>query len=683
MNNMDQRYLCCLFFCLNLLLLNSYEAIAQFPKDTLSFTIDTLLIEAAQTTLSSEDAPLSLSINARSGEEISANGSTSLSSVTQQLPGIWVNNRQNQALGERITIRGLGWRAAFGVRGIQIILNGIPLTVADGQSVTNLVDPAFITRAELIRGPAGSYWGNSSGGVLYLSTDPGNTNQPFYLRAQTGSYGERKAQIRYSQSTGNHDITAFTSYQYEDGYRDYSSSKLFRSGIQGSYQLSEKDRIEYTGALLAMPQAQHPSGLTARQVANDPHEANDSFVTSDAGKQVTQGQLGLSYHRETAAGLLNLSGYGIYRDLTNPLPFGIITVDRLAGGFRGTLEKNFNNFRINGGAEINFQHDDREEFENNSGNRGSTTVNQIESVQNEALFLTSVYQLNKIKLLGSLRYDRITFSSDSASNVNTGERTFQSVSPSIGLSYDAGAATVYSNLSTSFEAPTTTELVNRPGGGNGFNPNLKPERTTGLETGTRGTISQGIINYDFTLYHLWINDLLFPYQLESNGPVFYRNQGETRHYGIEFSSTIYPIPTADFSINATYTLTQAKFEKAQTIDSLSLSEKRVPGIPKHRIAGTLTWQPAQFWFQLNANYVSSYTVDNLNTAFNDEYLTVDAKISYTKTFDQSGVDLTPFINLNNIFDADYNGSTVVNAFGGRYFEPAPGRNWQAGISIRF
>ncbi|MBN2731270.1 MAG: TonB-dependent receptor [Balneolaceae bacterium] len=604
-----------------------------------------------------------------------------LSSITQQLPGIWVNNRENQALGERITIRGLGWRAAFGVRGIQIILNGIPLTVADGQSVTNVVDPAFITRAELLRGPAGSYWGNSSGGVLYLSTDPGNTNQPFYLRAQTGSYGEKKVQARYSQYTGKHKITAFTSYQYEDGYRDYSSSRLLRSGIQGSYQLSQQSHIEYTGALLAMPQAQHPSGLTAEQAANDPRQANDSFVASDAGKQVTQGQVGLSYHRETAAGLLNVSGYGIYRDLTNPLPFGIITVDRLAGGFRGTLEKTFDNLRINGGAEIKFQHDGREEFENDSGNRGSITLNQTENVRNEAIFFTSVYPLNKIKLLGSLRYDRITFSSDSASNVNTGERTFQSVSPSFGLSYDAGRAIIYSNVSTSFEAPTTTELVNRPDGGNGFNPNLKPERTTGLEAGARGAISQGLINYDLAFYHLWINDLLFPYQLETNGPVFYRNQGKTRHYGIEFSSTIYP--TSNISFDATYTLTQAKFEQAQTLDNISLSGNRVPGIPKHRVAGTLAWQPASFWFQLNANYASSYTVNNLNTVFNDEYLTVDTKLSYTKSFDQSGVSLTPFINLNNIFDADYNGSTVVNAFGGRYFEPAPGRNWQAGVSMRF
>jgi iron complex outermembrane receptor protein len=87
--------------------------------------------------------------------------------------------------------------------------------------------------------------------------------------------------------------------------------------------------------------------------------------------------------------------------------------------------------------------------------------------------------------------------------------------------------------------------------------------------------------------------------------------------------------------------------------------------------------------QLNTQYVNSFTVNNGNTAFNERYLNVDAKISYTQKFNDSGITLIPFININNIFNTRYNSSVVVNAFGGRYFEPAPGRNWQAGASINF
>jgi iron complex outermembrane receptor protein len=651
-------------------------------SDTLQYTMDTLRVEAVRASVSSADAPLSLSIKTRTSRELASDAAGSITSLTQDLPGIWVNDRQNRALGERITIRGIGWRAQFGVRGIQVVLDGIPLTVADGQSVTNIIDPAFIKRVELIRGPAASYWGNSSGGVLYLSTKASQpTGNSFNARTYAGSYGGRKAEFRLNNSSGDHSVSAFTSYDASDGYRDYSASRLLRSGVQGNYTFNDNSRLQYTGALQWMPQAEHPSGLTAEQAAGSPQGANPSFVDSDAGKQVTQGQLGLSYSRETGFGLLSASTYGSYRDLTNPLPFGIITVDRLAGGMRTSLEKDFKKLNLNMGGELKFQRDDREEFENSNGRRGATTVNQTETVGNQALFLTSTYTAGPLKLLSSLRYDRITFASDTTAGPQTRQRSFQSVSPGLGLSYSFGASTLYSNLSTSFQAPTTTELVNRPDGGSGFNPELKPEQTIGLEAGSRGSLGGGILEYDAALYRLWIQDLLFPYQLEANGATFFRNQGETRHQGVEVAATLRA--AENLSVQGTYTLTDADFVDAQTLDSLSLKGKTVPGIAKHRLSGNISWSPAPVWMQLSARYTGAYPVNNVNTTRNGGYIVADAKFSYEWNFQQSGVTLTPFININNMLNKRYNGSVVVNAFGGRYFEPAPGRNWQAGVSIRF
>jgi iron complex outermembrane receptor protein len=650
--------------------------------DTLEYTMDTLRVEAVRASVSSSDAPLSLSIKSRSPRELASNAAGSITSLTQDLPGIWVNDRQNRALGERITIRGIGWRAQFGVRGIQVVLDGIPLTVADGQSVTNIIDPAFIERVELIRGPAASFWGNSSGGVLYLSTGAGRRGgNNFYARTYAGSFGGRKAEVRINTGSEDHSVSAFTSYDASEGYRNYSSSKLLRSGMQGSYRFQDNSKLQYSGALQWMPQAEHPSGLTAEQAAGSPQLANASFVNSEAGKQVTQGQLGLSYIRDTRAGLLTASTYGSYRDLTNPLPFGIITVDRLAGGARTSLEKDWGDFNLNLGGELKFQRDDREEFNNNDGRRGATTVDQREKVNNQALFFTSTYTAGPLKFLGSLRYDRITFASDSAAGPQTGKRSFQSVSPGLGLSYSLNTSTLYANLSTSFEAPTTTELVNRPDGGSGFNPELKPEQTIGLEAGGRGSAGSGVVAYDAAIYRLWIQDLLFPYQLQADGPTFFRNQGETRHQGIELSATVHA--AENVSIQTNYTLTDAEFIEAQTLDSLSLKGRAVPGVARHRLSGNISWSPADFWMQLSARYTGAYPVNNLNTTDNDRYAVADAKFSYEWVFQRSGVTVTPFLNINNIFDNRYNGSVVVNAFGGRYFEPAPGRNWQAGLSVRF
>jgi iron complex outermembrane receptor protein len=656
---------------------------AQTPSDSLtSYELESITVEAVRAVLTTERAPLAVSVKKRSAQEIAGSAASSLASITQDLPGIWVNDRQNYSLGERITIRGIGWRAAFGVRGIQVVLDGIPLTVADGQSVTNIIDPALITRIELIRGPAASFWGNSSGGVLYVSTRPDYAkNNTYQLKAAGGSFRYRDLSFQTSRSFGKHDVSSFASYQFDDGYRNYSTSKIFRTGIRGNYNLPSDARLAYNGALFWMPQAQHPSGLTAEQFSETPQRANASFVDAEAGKQVTQGQLGLSYYQPTRAGLLTVSGYGIYRDLNNPLPFGIITVDRKAGGFRTSLEKDFNNLSVRLGGALKYQYDDRQEFENVDGQRGSTTINQIEKVSNQALFAISEYSAGSLQLLASLRYDRITFASDSTGNNQTAARTFQSLSPGLGLSYQLGNATFYSNISTSFEAPTTTELVNRPDGGNGFNPTLKPEQTLGLELGSRGQLIGELLTYDIALYRLWIQDLLFPFQLEENGATFFRNQGETRHQGIEITAELQP--KADITLKTSYTLTDAEFVEARTLSNQSLRGNAVPGVAKHRVSTTMSWSPDPFWVQLSGQYVNSYPVNNLNNTQNDRYAVVDAKFSYKRTFSGSSVSITPFINANNVFDNRYSSSVVVNAFGGRYFEPAPGRNLRAGITMQF
>ncbi|MGM0545078.1 MAG: TonB-dependent receptor family protein [Bacteroidota bacterium] len=660
---------------------------AQERQDSLTVDLDPIEVTAVHSVISSGNAPLALSTFSRSLDEINSSPSLSLEDLNQQMPGIWINDRQNYALGERLMIRGIGWRAAFGVRGIQVVLNDMPLTVADGQTMLNIIDPAFIRRAELVRGPAATYWGNSSGGVLYLSTKPrAEEENRFRLKTMAGSYGTQKAEGEFNISTNNHRMSGHTSYLNTDGYRDYSAAQVLRSGLTGMVDLTSRSTLQYQAAGIYMPKAQHPGSLSNENVRQDPQMFVPSFRDAGAGKQISQGQAGLSYMLETTAGTLNITGYGIYRDLNNPLTFGIITVNRWTGGLRATFDKDWDRLSIQTGVESKFQNDDREEFENlGDATRGATTVDQIEQVWNQGIFSTATYSLSQFNILGGLRYDHITFDTDAGTSDQSGNRTFQSISPSIGANYQPGNQTIFANVSTSFEAPTTTELVNRPGDGNGFNPNLKPERTLGVETGIRGQIGTNSIRYDFSLYQLWINDLLFPYELETDGPTYYRNQGETRHVGLEaqLSWQIHQ----NVNVAATTTLTNAEFREGTIQDNegneQSLAENEVPGITPFRFNSKISWMPGNFRTSLSYKHVSSYTADNQNTSENEAYNIVDASLSFKKGFQSQRIEMQPFIAVNNIFDTRYNGSVSVNAFGGRYFEPAPGRNLQAGISVNF
>lgn len=668
------------FICCTIFLSTSLQA--QQTGDSLKVDLDPIEVTAIRSAISAADAPLSLSISSRDLQTVNHSSSLSLKSIGDELPGLWIGDRQNYALGERMAIRGLGWRAEFGVRGMQVVLNDMPLTIADGQAMTNIIDPSFVRRAELIRGPAATYWGNSSGGVLYLSTTPdygSGTHGRF--RSMAGSYGTIKQEGEFSAVFDNHRLSAYSSYLTSDGFRDYSAVNILRSGITGSVDLTSKSKLRYQAASVYMPKAQHPSSLSAQDARENPTMASAFFEGAKAGKEITQGQAGLTYTLDTPVGIFNVTGYGIYRDLHNPLPFGIITVDRKVGGLRATMDHVRDQFTLQWGGEIKLQNDDRVEYDHvGGGERGDVTVNQIEDVTNQAFFVNGNYSLGVFNFLGGLRYDRMRFSTDAPAPDQSGNRSFDSFSPSIGLSFQPYSYTLYMNLSTSFQAPTTTELVNRPGGGNGFNPDLKPERTVGLEAGIRSSDGSSF-QYDVAAYHLWIYDLLFPYQLESNGPTFYRNQGETAHMGIE-GHIGYEFGR-DWKLTATANIMAAEFKKAQTLDSLSLNGNTIPGIPENRINTSLYWSPNRFLASLSYEYASSYPVNNLNTEENDAYNVVDLKASYQLTFNRTGVVLQPFININNLLDERYNSTAAINNPGERYYEPSPGRNWQAGVSVSF
>ncbi|MDZ7774002.1 MAG: TonB-dependent receptor [Balneolaceae bacterium] len=651
--------------------------------DTLATHLKAIEVVGVRSVISSADAPLALAIANRDRASLNHGSSLSLSGIGQQLPGLWVNNRRNYALGERMTIRGLGWRAAFGVRGIQVILDGVPLTVADGQSMINIVDPAFVRRAELIRGPASSFWGNASGGVLYLSTDPGySAGDGLHLRALGGSYGMARTEAQYRQAGERHAFSAYGSFLDDPGFRNYSSARLWRGGLTGRVEISGGGTLEYSGAMVHMPFAEHPSGLSRQQAKEEPRTAVPSFVEAGAGKSMTQGQAGLRYLADTGLGDLTLSAYGIRRDLRNPLPFAIITVDRLSGGLRAGLEREYDEITWKAGAEVKLQRDDRVEFGNDSGSRGGVQIDQLETVWNQALFASAAWGPGDLALLGSLRLDRLAFASDARASGAEGERSFQALSPGVGVRWDLGAASLFANLGTSFEAPTTTELVNRPGGGEGFNPDIRPEHTTSVDLGMRGELVNSPLSWELTLYQMWIRDLLFPYQLAADGPVFYRNQGETRHRGVEARVEARILPS--LTLSSTWNLTDAAFVEAATLDGFSLAGKSVPGVARHRLNTTLRWQASGWRASLSHEMVSRHPVDNLNTAWNDRYQVLDARLSYRSNPGAgSGLTLHPFLEVNNVLDHRYNGSVVVNAFGGRYYEPAAGRNWTFGLSLDF
>ena len=660
---------------------------AQAQRDTTE-VIEMEPVEVVAATpfdVASASAPFAVSQRLRTGAELSSRPSLSLEALARTIPGLSVNSREHYALGNRVTMRGLGWRAQFGIRGVQILLDGIPLTTAGGQAFTYVVDPSFVRRTDVIRGPASVFWGNAAGGVVAFSARPPEDAARVRARQVVGSYGLSKTDLQVTPDPGPHAFSAYGSYLSQDGYRAHSDTRLGRVGATGDVSLGEGRGVRLSAAYVNLPQAQSPGSLPRGLVSGDRRQARDSFVENEAGKVQEQGQLGLTYYDDLGAwGRLKATGYGLFRGLENPLPFAYITFDRLAGGTRLTLEGTSGRLEWGAGLEGKWQRDDRIEYENAGGEPGdSVQTDQLETVANQGAFARAALRLReRWRISAGARYDRLRFSvDDRLPGDDDGARTFQQVSPSVGVSYQLPAARLFAHFSTALEAPTTTELGNRPDAQGGFNPEVGPERVLGLEVGAQGTArgAGSALSYDAALFGMQVRDFLVPYRNEA-GETFYRNAGRTRHAGLE--AAVQAQFPQNLSLAASYTFLHAEFAEAQTGEGASLGGNRVPGVPRHLLGASLEWRPAgPVWLALEAERSGAYPVDNRNTASIDGYTILHARASHPG-WSVAGLTVQPFVAVNNLLDARYIGSVVPNAFGGRYFEPAAGRHWQAGVSVQ-
>lgn len=660
------------------------SARAQAPSDTsVAMQVEMAPVEITATPfrIASEAPSFSAATRTRTDQDLNSTPSLSLEEVSAELPGLSVHSRTHFALGDRITIRGLGWRAQFGVRGIQMLLDGIPLTTADGQSVVHIIDPSFVRSLELIRGPASTFWGNASGGVLSLSTrPPRNGPHTVRLKETVGSYGLSKTDVQVTPDVGAHQLSVYSSYLTQAGYRQHSDTRLLRSGFTSNILLGDDRGVRVMGALQHMPRAESPGSLSKDAAQQSPRNVRSTILNFDVGKDVQQGQLGATYYDDTRLGTVNATAYGLFRDLRNPIPFNVIDLNRRAGGVRLTLEDATPIVDWGVGVAGKLQHDDRREFTSAGGAPDSLLIDQLETVDNGAIFGRLSVPLGRFHIDAGLRYDRLQFEADDRLGNDDGTQTFRTLSPALGLSYDLGPSRLFANLNTGLEAPTTTELSNRPDGEGGFN-DLDAESVVGIEGGVTGTLPTLRLSYDLALYYQDVDDVLVPFELPDETTA-YRNQGAARHRGAEIA--VQWQPTGPFSVRASHSFVNAEFTEGTVEErgtTTSLKGNQLPGVPSHRFSATLRVTSSLAHASLSVESVSKQYGDTKNTATSEGYTTVDARLSHPGV-DLAGATVTPFFALNNAFDVRYN-DVVVNAFGGRFYEPAAGRHWRAGTTLQF
>ncbi|MDI6402780.1 TonB-dependent receptor plug domain-containing protein, partial [Balneolaceae bacterium ANBcel3] len=359
----------------------------QARVDTLTYILSEIQVQAARDMVTEADAPFSVFVRTRTPLEQNLEPGTSFAHLASGVPGLWINDRHNDALGERMSIRGMGWRAAFGVRGIQVLMDDIPLTVPDGQTVMDIVDPSMIQQMEIIRGPSSSFWGNASGGTLFLSTRPASFEPLMRVRLYGGSHGTYHGLASGTWLRDQRRYHVSASYLERDGFRDHSGHSILRLSGSMEWNLSQESTLQFTGAFVDAPDTRHPGALTLDEINTDRTKAADAFKNASAGKSWRQGQVGVRLQSETGAGLIRAGVYGISRSLHNPLPFADIEVDRWVAGSRISLERQAESWWTWAvGVDASIQSDNRVNYAyaEDDFNRADRTIDQRETVLNGA-----------------------------------------------------------------------------------------------------------------------------------------------------------------------------------------------------------------------------------------------------------------------------------------------------------
>ena len=604
----------------------------------------------------------------------------SLQEYVTRVPGLFSLNATNYAQDLRVSIRGFGSRSAFGIRGIKIIVDGIPETTPDGQGQIDNLPLGLIQRIEVIRGPASSLYGNAAGGTLYISTVDNFKKNAVDFRTTFGSNSMQSYQATAFLKNSKTSAILYLNSTDTEGYRDNSGLEQRQFNARVKHRFSETSTLRWQFNYTSSPKAEDPGGLTLDDATQNRRQARQRNLDYDTYEKVNHLKTGLQW-KKIMSPQWEWNSYAFYsfRDFYGKLPFengGIVDLERnyFGGGTNFTWNSTNDKHQFQVGAEATSQKDQRDRYLNLRGTQGERSFSQLESFSNIGIFAVDEIQFNRWLFRTGLRYDRQRLGTDTAAN----KIHYNVINPSLGISYELAEGNhLYARVGSSFEAPTLSELSANPSGGEGFNPDLNPSKAVNYELGWK--LQQPKTTLEANLFYTRSSNEILPYELEAfPGRSFYRNAGATQRKGIEI---LWEQRWKQWELTNTVTLAEYTFDDF-VLNNNALSGKQLPGIPGQQWTANLMYTTLSNWkFQLEGQHIGKFYADNNNAHAVDAYQLF--QLQAQKAFDLKWATLSFFGGVFNIFDTEYFDNIRLNAFGSRFYEPAPGRTFFGGASIRF
>jgi iron complex outermembrane receptor protein len=624
-----------------------------------------------------------------------------LSEPLARVPGIVVQNRHNYAQDLQISARGFGARASFGVRGVRLLADGIPATMPDGQGQAASFNLSSAERIEVLRGPLAHLYGNAAGGVVQIFTADGPPEPQASASLLAGSFGTSRLGLQFG---GSHPFNFLVDLSRFDtgGYREHSAARRDHLNAKLKFDAGTRGTLTLVANVLEQPQTQDPLGLTAAQFARDPRQAGANALAFDTRKSVAQEQLGAIYDLETETGgrlqaRLYLGDRQVTQYLAIPLAAqgaptssgGVVDLDRRYGGagLRWSQKTALAATPLvwSVGLDYDRMAERRKGFINNLGVAGALKRDEDDRVYNLDLYAQAEWRFAPHwTALAGARASRVRFTATDYFIVpgnpdDSGAARYARTTPALGLAYrPVESVVLYGNYGEGFETPTFAELAHRGAGLSGLNFALKPARSTHREAGVK--LRRGAAGrIQLALFHIAVLDEIVV-DSSAGGRTVFKNAAATRRKGLELAWQD-RLPFG-FELVLAATVLDARFAQPFTAGTPPVAVpagNRLPGVPGTSLYGELLWRhaPSGFHAGVEARANGKVYVNDANSEAAAAYTVWNLRAG----FEQRGRNwqLAEFVRVDNALDRRYAGSVIVAEANGRYYEPAPGRNWQAGV----
>lgn len=613
------------------------------------------------------------------------------------VPGLRMEERSPGSY--RLSIRGSLLRSPFGIRNIKVYMDDFPLTDAGGNTYLNLIDVESINSMEVLKGPDGSLFGANSGGVIIVN--PANRradSSGASANVSLGSFNLLQEKLNIQRSLGKHFFQLTQTYQKSDGYRENSALNRHYGLVRYNWSYSPGNQLRAL-AFYSDMDYQTPGGLTESQYDTNPRSARPATAVVPGAIEQHAG----IFNKTLFTGLLNesqvskqlrhiIAVFGSHTDFKNPFITNYEIRDETTAGIRTYLELNGNTggrvvWKANTGIEWQQTTTDISNYDNNAGERGAIQSSDELSARQYFYFTrfsATIFNRLNVEVASSINHYRFEFGITDLQSVDHVSFKPQ-LMPRFALSYQFSENLAWRNsVSRGYSPPTVAELRSSD---QLINTGLRPESGWNYETGIRTRSNSDRIWLDASVFYYKLQDAIVR-RVNADDSEFFLNAGGTRQLGFESQVSAWLIAPSEIGIvrglqiRNSVTLNNFKFRNYQNGVS-DYSGNRLTGVPDRVVVSSADITlPSSFGFFIQHNHTTKIPINDMNSAFADGYNLVQLKFSWRRKI-SSKSNIECFLSVDNLLNQKYSLGNDLNAFGGRYYNAAPFRNFYGGIKANF